>query len=173
MSPLPWWRSWPAGPLPAGRAFVADSLPRLLMSGCDYRTVVDHQPWPDADPGFCMLEWDVALASEERARFAAHAAAAPGRVLVAPYMIYPVGRGPVLVHKSGPGRMRTPVRPGQRWAHSFGFGCIYFPRAVLARWFEERPGARFNDARFSDWHIARYGTVEVDWSVRPQHLHGD
>lgn len=151
---------------------MVDSLPRLVMSGYDYSTV----ELPRDEPGFCMLEWDIALGSDQREVFAAHALEQPGRVLVAPYPIFPVGRSAVLVHKaaSDESRMahRVPVPEGQGWAHSFGFGCIYLPQCVLERWRAERRPP-MTDTRFSDWHIARYGRVTVDWAVRPQHLHGD
>jgi hypothetical protein len=171
---LRWYRSWPApGQQRAeGRARVEDHLPRLVMRDCDYSTA----DLPTDLPGFCMLEWDVALDVAGRDRFAAHAFEDPERILVAPYLIYPHGAPPVVVHKSAdnPKRIghRRPIPEGQDWAHSFGFGCIYFPQVILDDW---RAGGRrrMTDARFSDWHIANHGTVEVTWWVAPQHLHGD
>lgn len=170
---LTWYRSWPAAGEPtAGRARVEDSLPRLLMSGCDYATA----QLPEDEPGFCMLEWDVALDRTGRDLFAALAEADPERVLVAPYPIFPVGSTPVVVHKAAESMARVghrrPIEPGQAWAHSFGFGCIYLPQSVLAGW-RSAGRQRMTDATFSDWHIAAHATVEVTWRVSPQHLHGD
>lgn len=165
-----WYRSWPYLP-PAGRARVVDGLPRLLMRGCDYGTVWEYQPWPEDQPGFCLLEWDVALGADGMARFAEAAAVDPTRVLVAPYPIYPVGRPPVCAHKAGPGRMRTPVAAGRPTADSFGLGCVYLPQRILAAWWAERGrGGTMRDVTFSEWHRDRCGPVAIDWTVHPQHL---
>lgn len=165
-----WYRSWPET-VPEGRAYVVDSLPRLVMRDQNYATLADYQPWPDETPGWCLLEWDVALASEERRRFVEHALVQPDRVLVAPYPLYPKGKPPQLVHRVK-GR---PVPDGQSWAHTFGFGCVYFPKIVLDRWWSEMPPQvraqdRWNDTVFSTWYRRMYGPVEIDWSVHPQHL---
>lgn len=121
-----------------------------------------------------MLEWDIALDRQSRDRFASNALDNPDRVRVAPYMLYPAGK-PVQVHRWG-GR---PIPDGQPQADSVGFGCIYFPQTVLDALWDGPPPRRLarqgvlNDGVFSDWHRARYGTVDVDWTVHPQHLHGD
>jgi hypothetical protein len=171
-SPLRWYRSWPEAP-PPGRAFVHDGVPRLLMTGCDYQTLTRFQPWPPHRPGFCLLEWDVALDRVGRARFAEEALAEPDRILVAPYHIYPVGGRPTIVHKHGPGRSRVPIARPRPTADSFGFGCIYMPQLVLQRFLITRPRAPMRDSLFSDWHMDRYPPVRVTWDVHPQHLHGD
>lgn len=170
---LAWYRSWP-DQVPDGLAHVIDGLPRLVMRDKNYATLADYQPWPQHDPGWCLLEWDIALASEERQRFEQHALSEPGRVLVAPYPLYPAGKPPAGVHRTK-GR---PISPGERWAETFGFGCIYFPQAVLDRWWAEPPATYakrgyFTDTTFATWYRTRYGLGEVDWSVHPQHLHGD
>lgn len=172
---LTWWRSWPHPDeqRARGRAHVIDDLPRLIMRDGDYSTV--EGGLPDVEPGFCMLEWDVALGARGRAAFEALALAEPGRVLVAPYDIYPEGSGPTCVHKvcpdpAKPG-IRHPIEPGDLRAHSFGFGCIYLPASVLRAW--SGRGRVMRDSTFSDWHIAHHGTARVVWDVHPQHLHGD
>lgn len=171
---LTWWRSWPHPDetRARGRAHVIDDMPRLIMRGGDYATV--EGGLPDAEPGLCLLEWDVALGRRGRALFEEIALTEPHRILVAPYDIHPEGQGPTVVHKlctdlAKPG-MRWPITPGMPVADSFGFGCIYLPRAVLARW---RPGKSMRDSTFSDWHIANVGRARVTWDVHPQHLHGD
>lgn len=143
------------------------------MRDQNYATVADYQSWPDDEPGWFLLEWDIALASDERARFAGQALAHPHRVLVAPYMLYP-DAGPRVAHRCG-GR---PIPDGQPWAEMVGFGCIYFPQAVLKAFWSDPPMRLrrtdvFNDSVFSDWHRRQYGAVEVSWTVHPQHLHGD
>jgi hypothetical protein len=171
---LTWWRSWPHPDetRAAGRAHVIDDLPRLVMRDGDYATV--EGGLPTVEPGVFLLEWDVALGLRERTRFEEIALTEPHRVLVAPYDIHPVGQGPTVVHKVCP----DPAKPGMRWpvaegdpvADSFGFGCIYLPQAVLARW----PASKsMRDSTFSDWHIATVGRARVTWAVHPQHLHGD
>jgi hypothetical protein len=171
---LTWWRSWPhPDELRArGRAHVVDDMPRLIMRDGDYSTV--EGGLPDATPGFCLLEWDVALGARGRARFEQVALEDPGRVLVAPYDIYPDGADPTCVHKvcpdpSKPG-IRGPAVPGAVGVHSFGFGCIYLPALVVAAW---PAGKVMRDSTFSDWHIARHGAARVTWDVAPQHIHGD
>lgn len=164
-----WYRSWPEA-VPAGRAYVYDSLPRLVMRDCNYATLADYQPWPADMPGWFMVEWDVALDRAGRDRFAEHALATPDRILVAPYRKhYPKRSGIEVVHRV----QNRPLPDGQPWTQKFGFGCIYFPQPVLDRWWAEMPGKRFSDTSFSMWHWRTYGNAVVDWSVHPQHLHGD
>lgn len=174
VSGLTWWRSWPHPdePRQKGRAHVVDDLPRLIMRDGDYGTV--EGGLPDVEPGFCMLEWDVALGARERALFEDIAMEEPDRVLVAPYDIYPEGQPPTVVHKvcpdvSKPG-MRFPANTNDWTVHSFGFGCIYLPQRTLLPW---PSGKVMRDSTFSDWHIARHGHARLTWDVHPQHLHGD
>lgn len=146
-----------------------DGLPRLVTNGPDYATVTANQPWPTVDPGFCMLEWDVALAAPDRAVFAAQALRRPGRVLVADYPIYPVGGPPAGTCRDlngGPAK-------GGRFAELFSTGCIYFPQTMLEHWWTEQAGNPFTDRTFAVWHHAHYGPVDVCRDVHPQHLHGD
>lgn len=172
-----WYRSWPET-VPEGRAYVQDGLPRLLMRDCNYSTLPSFQPWPDDQPGFFMLEWDVALDGRQRDMFVEHAMERPERILVAPYWkqyIIKARRPPEWrqLHRS---ELNRPIKDGTPRADLFGFGCIYMPQAVLNDWLASNwPGSAggFTDSTFSHWHLATHGQVHVDWSVHPQHLHSD
>jgi hypothetical protein len=175
-SSLKWYRSWPIV-VPEGRAYVQDGLPRLLMSDCDYNTV--EGGWPDDEPGFCMLEWDVALDIKQRSGFAALAEETPEKPLVAPY-IKNYRDACVQIHR----RMGfIPIEDGTPQTDYFGFGCIYLPRARVAEYkaamahhSAEVQGQwcpKFNDTTFSQWHWQTHGPVDVTWDFHPQHLHGD
>lgn len=148
------------------------------MRDCSYSTLPDYQPWPEDQPGFFLLEWDIALDRRERELFQEHALARPDRVLVAPYWkLLPdrktrPGLVPKQIHRSH-GR---PVRDGTPLCETFGFGCIYFPQKVLNDWLlSDWPGSAgaFNDSTFSAWHFETIGHCAIDWTVHPQHLHGD
>lgn len=175
METLTWYRSWPAE-VPEGRAYVQDSMDRLLMSSQpptigDYRTVGF---WPYDEPGICLLEWDIALARPERERFAELASEHPDRVLVAPYTKVYDGVSKV-VHRHVD---QTPIPLGQNWCHYFGFGCIYLPCELVTEFSydylrSDRPKRKFTDVTFSLWHLKTYGHADVTWDVHPQHLHGD
>ncbi len=171
-----WYRSWPEA-VPADRARVHDSIPRLVMRDCDYATVPNYQPWPVHEPGWFLLEWDVALDRGGRDTFARHALAAPDRVLVAPYKS-PFRRTRGISFESVHRNRRRPIADGTATCETFGLGCVYLPRPVLDRWLAVMPtdpygAGRFDDLAFSTWHHQTYGPAPVDWSVHPQHLHGD
>lgn len=143
------------------------------MRDQNYTTVPEYQPWPRHDPGWCLLEWDIALDRHGRDRFAAGALEHPDRVRVAPYLLYPP-EGPRQVHRLH----GTPLADGQPHADMFGFGCIYLPQTVLDAFWSDPPRRLtrtgvLTDTVFSDWHRSRFGPVDVDWNVHPQHLHGD
>lgn len=140
------------------------------MRDCNYATLADFQPWPDIGPGWFMLEWDIALDQHERTRFEQTVSVQPGRVHVAPYRL-PTGQQ---VHRNN----GVPIADGTPDAEMFGFGCIYFPQAVLDLFWSEPPKrlvrtGELTDTVFSDWHRQRFAPAVVDWTVRPQHLHGD
>ena len=144
------------------------------MRDQNYATVSDFQPWPDIHPGWFMLEWDIALDRQSRERFAANAMLQPDRVRVAPYMLYYEGVPRRQVHRWG----GKPIPDGQPRADMVGFGCIYFPQTVLDAFWDDPPArlirtGTLTDTVFSDWHRARYDHFDVDWSVCPQHVHGD
>lgn len=141
------------------------------MRDCNYNTLAEFQPWPRHEPGWFLLEWDVALDRRGRERFAAHALANPERVHVAPYMLY-TPDGAKQCHRNA----GVPIADGQPDAEMFGFGCIYLPQTVLDRFWADPPrraARELTDTVFSDWHRQRFEPAAVDWSVRPQHLHGD
>lgn len=167
---LPWYRSWPEDP-PAERAHVVDELPHLVMRDHNYATL-EHVP--DHQPGWCLLEWDVALDRTGRANFAAHALEQPDRILVAPYHVYPGDRPPEQVHRNH-GRS---VTIGTPTCTSFGLGCIYLPATILTH-FHQQPPATYTrhglitDTTLSDWHRHHYGPARIDWTTLPQHIHGD
>lgn len=146
------------------------------MRDQNYATLSDYQPWPDHDPGWFLLEWDIALGRAERDRFEANALRNPDRVRVAPYLLYPSDGPPRQCHR-WEGR---PIAEGRPNAEQVGLGCIYLPKTVMDDFWQHPPPAfaqrgMFNDGVFSDWHRLRYGKGEfdVDWTVHPQHLHGD
>lgn len=170
---MTWYRSWPDS-IPAGRAHIIDGLSRLVMRDQNYATLSDYQPWPNHEPGWFLLEWDIALDRQSRDRFAANALEHPGRVRVAPYRLYYDGEKTRQCHRWG----GKPIPEGQPHADMVGFGCIYFPQAILDAFWREPPPrlirtGLFNDGVFSDWHRQRYDKFDVDWTVHPQHLHGD
>ena len=172
-SNLNWYRSWP-NQVPLGRAYVQDSMPRLLMSDCDYNRV--EGGLPADEPGFCMLEWDVALSIDQRARFAELAEETPDKILVAPYTKDYKGGACVQIHR----RMGfIPIEKGSPKTDFFGFGCIYFPQKLLQEWYAFRLShqpylfVKFDDTRFSQWHWDFHGPADVTWDIHPQHIHGD
>lgn len=141
------------------------------MRDQNYATVADYQPWPRHDPGWFLLEWDIALDRQGREQFAANASERPDRVLVAPYTLYPGARQ---VHRSA-GRS---IPDGSPQADAVGFGCIYLPQSVLDAFWADPPQrlirtGLLSDTVFSDWHRKHIGPFDVDWTVHPQHLHGD
>jgi hypothetical protein len=144
------------------------------MRDQNYATVPEFQAWPRHDPGWFLLEWDVALDSDSRRRFADHALAQPDRVLVAPYLLFPEQGSPQQCHRWH----GIPLTEGEPVADSAGFGCIYFPQALLDELWRDPPAwlvreGFLSDTVFSEWLRCRGGTFTVDWTVHPQHLHGD
>lgn len=172
-SNLTWYRSWPKR-VPSGRAYINDRLPKLYMEQCDYAFVAGGLPADE--PGFCMLEWDVALAIDQRAKFAELAEQTPDQILVAPYSKNYGGGGCLQIHR----RLGfIPIEDGSPTTDFFGFGCIYFPQKLLREWHEFRRSQReyvivkFDDTHFSQWHWDNHGPAAVTWDVHPQHIHGD
>lgn len=179
---LNWYRSWPTPSEWAAnglddKEYVVDKLPKILMSGQNYKTVSEHRSlgtdngWPDDKPGFCLLEWDVALDPPSRDLFAALALMEPREILVAPYRWHDTwicwrgneGEGPTL-----DGR---PVRYTDAITDSFGFGCIYFPNAVINEFLQSMNHLGFTDHTFGTWYHKKYGAARITWEVHPQHVH--
>lgn len=160
-------RSWPAV-VPTGRAYVQDSIERLILR--DY----DYAPLADVDDDVLLVEWDIAVDGGDLVRFAKRARAEPGRVLVAPYRLYvttvrnvPLPH-PVWCHRRADG---SHVDTGEPTCAYFGFGLIYLPREVV-RAFRAEWSGHFSDGSFGGWHRRRVtDQVPIDWDVRPAHLH--
>lgn len=175
---LRWFRSWPSAAdmariedmdVSQQPPRVIDRLPRLLMTGHDY----GHVEWPDDSPGFCLLEWDVALDPMARRAFAAEALVNPREVLAAPYRFHDTWCAWVGGDGSGPTTDGRPVNELDRFADYVGLGCIYLPRVVLLEFLARpvhQPGG-FSDATFGRWYHEHYAPPRITWAVRPQHLH--
>lgn len=176
---LSWYRSWPkhesAGPS-RDHPRVIDHLPRILIDQYDYTTAETVWPngritgLPDERLGFCLLEWDVALESAERIRFARMAAKHPHDVLVAPYNLYPIDGNPECAHRRIDG---TPIDAGAERCDTFGLGCIFIPRSVLNGFMAQLSDIGMTDASFSRYVYHHHGPTFVAWSFHPQHLSGD
>jgi len=172
MDPLLWYRSWPAPQEIAERQLesvphIVDYLPKLLITDHNYR----HAPWPPNDPGFCMLEWDVALDPISRRAFAAEALIQPREVLVASYRFHDTEVCWLGNDGGGPTESSIPLREGQTRTDSFGLGCIYIPRSVLTEFLKVMDHLGFTDYTFGRWYHAHYGQARATWNVHPQHIH--
>lgn len=169
-------RSWPLE-IPAGRSYVVDDIEHLVMSDYDY-TVLG-----EVADDVLLLEWDIAVGSEQLAAFAERAATEPGRVLSAPYRLFP-GHHP-WNHPKGTvwstwnyrrtqqeGGMVEVGPPGPT-AHLSGFGMVYLPAELIRKYLADRkPDWRFSDMSFFAWmHRVIQRPIELDWSARPVHLH--
>jgi hypothetical protein len=165
-------RSWPEH-VPPDRCYVVDTLPRFVMRDYDYRGL------GDLDDDVLLIEWDMAIGSEDLGRFVELIHQDPSRVLVAPYRVYQQTSHPELlprpvwVHRrynEGEQSMRH-VDEDDPTCHLWGLGVTYLPRRVIHDFLVAWPG-HFNDAAVSGWH---YRNVEqetrVAWDVRPVHLH--
>ena len=158
-------RAWPSHP-PAGRPHIVDGWRRVPVDDYDYR-------------GLCALgadvvsmDWDTAVSREDLALFCAAAAGSPSRVLVAPMRNYRATPAPWNLVRYTPGGNYESVEPGEQ-AHLFGFGMVYLPAALLAGWDAAHgEGAKMTDQAFAAWHHETVSmTVDIDWRVRPVHLH--
>lgn len=168
-------RSFPENP-PTGRAYVIDDADRHLNRDYSYRGLVAF------GDDLVHLDWDMAVSREDLERFARRARRNPDRVLVGPQRV-DVGDG--RRHLTAPiwnmrvdvgGRMRQATE-ADRVCHLYGFGMVYLPAALL-RGFEDTfrdpldaGTVRFDDTGFAGWASNQQGPAEIDWSVRPVHLH--
>lgn len=165
-------RAWPEHP-PAGRAHVVDGWPRVRVDDFDYRGLAEL---PD---DVISMDWDTACSPGDLHWFADHASEHPDEVLVGPCQIYRSAARPRLdaprwnVGVVGPSGMFRPFTDGESpWAHHFGFGLVYLPRVLLARFVADCPGVPMTDGAFCDWHYRVLGLhARVDWLVHPVHLH--
>lgn len=177
---MKWYRSFPSRSDMVhckNRPHIIDNLPRLIMSGQNYKTVSEHNNlntangWPEDKPGFCMLEWDIALDPISRLQFASIAWEEPRRILVAPYRFHDTwcmwkgndGRGPT--------KESRPIHIGEDTTDSFGLGCIYIPKPVLLEFLAQMNHLGFTDSTLGKWYHQKYGAARVTWDVHPQHLH--
>ena len=96
---MKWVRAWP-DPLPEGRNYVVDQLPRVPVNHYDYSALATVNDEP-----ICLLDWDMAMAPENMAAFAAvdGGRAAPG----------PGGPVPALSPQGGMGRLPRGLDPGR------------------------------------------------------------
>jgi hypothetical protein len=161
-------RSWPLLP-PTGRACVVDDAQRVVVDDYNYRGLVE------LDDDVINLDWDIAIAREDLESFAARARSSPGRVLVAPYPIYPDTR-PGLPSVTWPMRRYDGpnlryVRTGESTCHLYGFGMVYLPRRMVREFADANPTLNFDDTRFASWHYRQTGQeVPITWDIRPVHL---
>lgn len=165
-------RSWPDR-IPGDRNYVVDTLPRFLMTDYSYRGL------GDLDDDILLIEWDMAISSEDLSRFATLARKAPDSVLVAPYRLYQ-GTATKVTYPRPMWAMRR-YNPGEQsmrfvdehepTCHMWGLGVTYLPRDVIRAFLDAWPG-HFSDTSLSGWH---YRNVEAEtpiaWDVRPIHLH--
>jgi hypothetical protein len=165
-------RTWPRHVRADRTGYVIDNADRLVIEGYDARGLAK------VGDDVLVLEWDVAASKEDLALFAAYARADPGRVLVAPYRLYPEANpglvAPIWAHRREPGNV--PVTEADAVCHRFGFGMAYLPGLLLeafaADWLTRNPLGNLTDETFSGWHFATVPDPDVPicWSVRPVHL---
>jgi hypothetical protein len=177
-----WYRSWPSDSDFAENELdkvphVVDNLPKLVMSRQNYKTVGEYRSlgtndgWPNDTPGFCMLEWDIALDTQGQRSFAALATLEPREILVAPYRWHDSWINFVGNDGRGPTPDSRPVNVTDARCDSFGLGCIYIPRAILTEFLDGMTHLGFTDYTFGQWYRERYGQARVTWDVHPQHVH--
>lgn len=177
MTELQWVRSWPAAHEIAekgleSRPHVIDSIPRLLITDQNYR----YAEWPTDLPGFCMLEWDVAVDPISRRAFAAEALVHPREVLVASYRLHDTEMSWQGNDGGGPSVGGRPVHSGcpscgEDRSDSFGLGCIYIPQLALRGFLAVMDHTGFTDYTFGRWYRENFGQARVTWRIHPQHLH--
>lgn len=168
-------RSWPRT-IPEGRAYVVDEVERLVIDNHHYG------PLLDVDDDVLLLEWDIAVGQEDLYGFADTARQDPGRVLVAPYLIYADAYqlpADIWAHRAwdgtGLGTINPvgarPVETGAAFCNLFGLGMVYLPRPIIRQFFVGRYSAHFGDTEFSMWHYQHVAKqVPIAWDVRPVHL---
>lgn len=180
---MKWIRSFPQT-IPAGRAYVVDDLPRLLLT--DY----DYTPLGALDDDICLIEWDMAISREMREDFALYARGAGEKPLVAPYRLYEAREQPVYAHRllSASGEESWVANERDCYADYIGLGLVYLPRTLIRGFLAAPAPARgrspflpseagYNDLRFTDqtlsiWLRHTQGRrTRIAWDVRPIHLH--
>lgn len=165
-------RSWPAV-IPAGRSYVVDDIPRFVMGddgkNFDYRHLID------LDDDIVLIEWDIAVGREHLVRFMDRARAEPDQVRVAPYLLYRTRHQvPFYVHRIKSKTKHWATGPEDTHCRMFGFGLVYLPKALIARFMAQfDPATHFGDSEFSRWHMrnAPNPDVPIDWDIPCVHLH--
>jgi hypothetical protein len=148
-------------------------MPRLLMSGYDYRPALDP-----IDDDVLLIEWDLAIGKEDLIEFARRCKADPDRVLVAPYRLYHASSNrerpkPVWVHRryERQGESLRHVTPEDDTCHLWGLGLTYLPRDII-RAFLDAGDWTLSDGALSGWHYRHVREdVPITWDIRPVHLH--
>jgi len=170
---MKWIRSWPSPTEMAEKKLenvphVVDTIERMFMTDYNYMRC----EWPlDEVPGFCMLEWDIALDPLSRQAFAAEALLEPREILVAPYRFHDTWCMWIGSDGSGPSTNGRPVKLGETRCDSFGLVCIYIPTVILKEFLAVMNKFGFTDATFGKWYYEKYGQARMTWNVHPQHLH--
>jgi hypothetical protein len=140
----------------------------------------DYRGLADLDDDVVLIEWDIAINGDHLAEFMQRAKAEPGRIRVAPYVLYRrpkrVGRQQIAFCCH---RIRT--QTARRWAlpidthcQMFGFGLVYLPQALIQRFVAQMdPASHFGDSEFSRWHMRNVQPcdVPIDWDLPAVHLH--
>lgn len=170
---IKWYRSWPSTTDWAEKNLdtvnhIVDDLPRIIVWNYDY----GKSEWPSEDkPGFCMLEWDIALDPISMRAFAAEALIEPREILVAPYRFHDTWCMFMNNDGGGPSSDGRPVYVGEDRCDSFGLGCIYIPTVILNEFLVVMDKFGFSDGTFGKWYRQKYGQARVTWKVHPQHIH--
>lgn len=169
---LKWYRSWPTpGELTKFDnsiipPHVCDTLPKIEISKYNYQNAI----WPDDKPGFCMLEWDIALDPVARRAFAAEALISPREILVANYRFHDTVIG-WIGDGGGPSINGHPTNETHNRVDNIGLGCIYIPQVILQEFLAQMNHFGFTDYTFGKWHYEKYGSARLTHRVHPQHLH--
>lgn len=162
-------------------SFVEDQFPRCYVMN------YDHAPLEEFKDDIVLLEWDIAVARDDLETFCWTASHTPGRVMVAPYRLYPrslpeLPPEGVYAHR----QVTNSVTWLTRYATTadsvcdlFGFGMVYLPHELIRAYLEAAEKGktldhRMTDANFSLWHYQqKLGPVPINWAVKPVHLNYD
>ena len=188
---MKWIRTFPAK-IPDNRSYVVDNIPVVYMDR-NYLVVLEN-----LIDDTVIVEWDIAFGQEDIETFEKHISEGPGKVHVAPYMLYASGsslgvpgtagksewahRKLASVPASVLGSMITePVEGSIRTSQFvsrkdtecdfFSFGMTYLPLKIVHQYLDTKPSF-VNDSEFSEWYSSAIGIkVPIHWDVHPVHLH--
>jgi hypothetical protein len=175
-------RSWPLD-VPPNHPCIYDNCDRVILRR---KYLPDYTPLAETGEDLLHLDWDVAVGRNELRRFADKCRAEPGKVRVAPTWNYVTriknnhtldGSTTQWLLWRQENVSRRNCYEGEPTCDYFGFGMVYLPAELLARFKEDRPDIRFNDINFSRWHYdvhqGGYGRspgVPVEWDVHAVHI---